>query len=337
MEQTLGKRIMENRKRLGMTQDQLAEKLGITAQAVSKWENDLSCPDIATIPKLAEIFGVSTDVLLGVEKEPEVHEAEVEDTPASFKGNTNGWQFHWDSGKRGAVGFAVMVLAVGLLYLITEIFFQTRDISFWNILWPTALTVYGIWGLWPRFSFFRLGCALLGGYFIVSKIGGIQFVVSPSVIIAIAILFFGISLLLDALRRPKRPFFSFGYQDHEKKKDTKSDYTSTDNSFTYSGSFGDIHQHVGLTHLERGSINTSFGDFTLDMSQLQSVSENATVEANCSFGEITILVPRKFFVELRNSTSFASVDVDGEPDPQPQGVIRLFASASFGQITVEYV
>ncbi len=42
MEQTLGKRIAENRKRLKLTQDQLAEKLGITAQAVSKWENDVS-------------------------------------------------------------------------------------------------------------------------------------------------------------------------------------------------------------------------------------------------------------------------------------------------------
>ena len=37
MEQTIGRRIMENRKRLGLTQDQLAEQLGVTAQAVSKW------------------------------------------------------------------------------------------------------------------------------------------------------------------------------------------------------------------------------------------------------------------------------------------------------------
>ena len=56
MAETLGKRIAEHRKRLGLTQDALAEKLGITAQAVSKWENDLSCPDITMLPKLAEIF-----------------------------------------------------------------------------------------------------------------------------------------------------------------------------------------------------------------------------------------------------------------------------------------
>lgn len=42
MEETLGKRIAFHRKRLSMTQDALAEQLGVTAQAVSKWENEVS-------------------------------------------------------------------------------------------------------------------------------------------------------------------------------------------------------------------------------------------------------------------------------------------------------
>jgi len=46
MSQSLGSKIAEYRKNLGMTQDELAEKLGVTPQAVSKWENDISCPDI---------------------------------------------------------------------------------------------------------------------------------------------------------------------------------------------------------------------------------------------------------------------------------------------------
>ena len=65
MEQTLGKRIMENRKRLGWTQDRLAEQMGVSAQAVSKWENDQSCPDISLLPRLAELFGITVDELLG--------------------------------------------------------------------------------------------------------------------------------------------------------------------------------------------------------------------------------------------------------------------------------
>ena len=67
MEETLGKRIIANRKQLGMTQDKLAEQLGVTAQAVSKWENDQSCPDITMLPRLSEIFGCTTDELLGIE------------------------------------------------------------------------------------------------------------------------------------------------------------------------------------------------------------------------------------------------------------------------------
>ena len=71
MEQTLGKRIMENRKRLGWTQDRLAEQMGVFAQAVSKWENDLSCPDITLLPQLARLFDVTTDELLGNTGHPE--------------------------------------------------------------------------------------------------------------------------------------------------------------------------------------------------------------------------------------------------------------------------
>ena len=73
MEQSLGKRIAAQRKQLGLTQDQLAEKLGLTAQAISKWENDLSCPDISILPKLADIFGITTDTLLGRETELPVY------------------------------------------------------------------------------------------------------------------------------------------------------------------------------------------------------------------------------------------------------------------------
>ena len=86
MEETLGKRIVFHRKRLGLTQDALAELMGVTAQAVSKWENDQSCPDIGALPKLAEIFGISTDELLGVERK-EVHPAAVSYTHLTLPTN----------------------------------------------------------------------------------------------------------------------------------------------------------------------------------------------------------------------------------------------------------
>lgn len=66
---TLGIMIASLRKGNGMTQLELAEKIGVTDKAVSKWERDISCPDVNTIPKLAEIFGISVDELMQITTE----------------------------------------------------------------------------------------------------------------------------------------------------------------------------------------------------------------------------------------------------------------------------
>ena len=65
--QTLGERIAYYRKAANMTQAELAEACSVTAQAVSKWENNLTAPDIALLPRLAELFHITTDELLGAE------------------------------------------------------------------------------------------------------------------------------------------------------------------------------------------------------------------------------------------------------------------------------
>ena len=73
MEMTLGTRIGLLRREKGMKQEELAERMGVSPQAVSKWENDLNCPDIALLPQLAKILGVTVDHLLTGEKpEPPV-------------------------------------------------------------------------------------------------------------------------------------------------------------------------------------------------------------------------------------------------------------------------
>ncbi len=62
---SIGTIIAENRKRLGMTQEALSQQLGVTNQAVSKWESEQSCPDIQLLPQIADIFGMSIDELFG--------------------------------------------------------------------------------------------------------------------------------------------------------------------------------------------------------------------------------------------------------------------------------
>jgi transcriptional regulator with XRE-family HTH domain len=61
----LGEKIAQLRKDKNMTQSELAEKMCITDKAVSKWERDISHPDVRTIQKLAQIFDVSIEELMG--------------------------------------------------------------------------------------------------------------------------------------------------------------------------------------------------------------------------------------------------------------------------------
>ena len=65
MQHSIGKTIKDLRKSRGLTQEELAEKIGVTAQAISKWENESGMPDLSQIVPLAHVFGVSTDTLLG--------------------------------------------------------------------------------------------------------------------------------------------------------------------------------------------------------------------------------------------------------------------------------
>ncbi len=67
----IAQNLLNLRRECGMTQKELAEKLGVSFQTVSKWERGVCCPDIAAIPLLADIFGTTTDAIFGyLPKEP---------------------------------------------------------------------------------------------------------------------------------------------------------------------------------------------------------------------------------------------------------------------------
>lgn len=72
--QAICKNIAKYRKEKKMTQDDLAERIGVSPQAVSKWENGVSCPDIAYLPEIAEVLGVDINALFREEEEePETY------------------------------------------------------------------------------------------------------------------------------------------------------------------------------------------------------------------------------------------------------------------------
>lgn len=64
---SIGTKIAFYRKAQNMTQEQLAEKMGVSAQAVSKWENDIACPDIQLLVPLTKLLGTTTDELLSAD------------------------------------------------------------------------------------------------------------------------------------------------------------------------------------------------------------------------------------------------------------------------------
>ena len=336
MEQTLGKRIVQNRKRKNLTQDQLAEQLGVTAQAVSKWENDQSCPDIATLPKLANIFGITVDELLGTQQSP-VREAEVvEEAQSNGVHVGNGkWEFHWDNGRRGSIGFACWVLLMGALLLVDNML-QT-DVGFWNLAWPSFLVMLGLFS-GKKFSFTNVGFILLGGFFLLKNIGILPLELGGEIIWPALVILFGISLLADALRKPKHATYRFydkrtGQEHHE----TVRRCEIADNEFDCENCFGDGDYLISTDLLRHGDVENNFGSAKLDFSGVQAVADDCRIDAECNFGELKLLIPRRFLVQLSPETAFGSVQIQGQADETVDGTITMSCEANFGSIVICYI
>ncbi len=71
--ESFGTRLADLRREHNLTQNDIADRLNISAQVVSKWENDLTSPDIDTLLKLSDIFNITVDELLGKKKQEPVY------------------------------------------------------------------------------------------------------------------------------------------------------------------------------------------------------------------------------------------------------------------------
>lgn len=335
---SLGDRIKYHRKRLGMTQEQLAQRIGVSTQAVSKWENNLSCPDISVLPELAEIFGISVDELLGKDgasgaapvKEAElVDEEEEEEENPKFE-----WKFER---KKGGILFALFILTVGVLLLLRG-FVPAMNVSVWTILWTTALIYIGVSGMLGHFSLFCLVMTLAGGYFLLSAYQVFAWKFQWSYVIPIALLLWGASLLFDVLVGKK----------YRRKKAAKSvsggnkkmhhEYSCENGYLHCDLSFGESRAAVVTPLLRGGSIDTSFGDFTVDFSACEAVQPGCTIEVDNSFGNLTLLIPDKFEVTLEQDTAFSGApEIKGNPAPTTLGTIHIKADLSFSAMEIRYI
>ena len=82
---TTGQRIAAKRKELGLSQEALGEKLGVSRQSIYKWESDTSLPEIEKLISLSRLFSVSIGWLLGVEENSENQEKLLEDVLARYQ------------------------------------------------------------------------------------------------------------------------------------------------------------------------------------------------------------------------------------------------------------
>lgn len=146
----LSEKILYCRKKVGMSQLDLADALGVSRQAVSKWETGESNPDVTKLPQMAALFGVTTDYLLSdepVEKNAEPSEApEPPQNPPVYPEWVNNLprhmmnmvkKFGWLYGLRVAVGGALMT-AMGLLgrWMFKTMFFSGAGTSYGG--WTTS-------------------------------------------------------------------------------------------------------------------------------------------------------------------------------------------------------
>lgn len=338
---TIGDRIKFHRKRLGMTQEQLAERMGVSAQAVSKWENNLSCPDISVLPELAAIFGISVDELLG--KNPPVgetvHEAEVvKDVEKGKRGSSASWE--WESGgmsvKLGSVFFALYILVIGGLLLMNHL--CAFDVSWWTVLWTSALIFIGISSQRGHFSLFGLVMSLAGLYFLLSAYGVIKVELGWGVVFPIVLLLWGASLLIDILFGKRRRHHGKSKTTVHNNKKLHHEYSCDDGYLHCEMSFGEYRAAVVTPMLKGGGIDSSFGDFTVDFSACESLAPNCRIDVDNSFGELILLVPDKFRAEVNKDGGIAAnIEIKGTPAAQTQGVLFLEIDNSFGNVVLRYV
>ena len=325
---TMGKRIAQLRRNKGFTQEQLAEKVGVSAQAVSKWENDISSPDISIIPSLAATLGVTTDELLGTKPiEPHVVIVEAENKDREFVLNLN-------KGKADGIIIGTLLVVFGVLLGLGRLGVLPvfEDATFFQLLWPLAIIFCGIsWSL-HHLSPLSVGVLALGGYLFAYNANWIQAPLQWSVIWPILLVLVGVSIISGFLFKKSHRFhWSKCWKDNE-----KMNYTDGDGFVHAECAFTGEKRQVVCEEFRGGDVEVSFGSLLLDLVACSRFSEDCALKVEVSFGSLEILLPHHVQVIRGVDNSFAACTMHGAPDTHTTGKLYLKGDVSFGSIEVHY-
>lgn len=349
--ETLGKRIAMLRKEKGLTQEQLAEKVGVSAQAVSKWENDVSCPDITLLPLLADILGVTVDELLGVKPiEPHVIILDKDETPNDEKKKNHSFSWEWNKHKKsarwGTIAFCIGAILVCLFFLLHSFgMFPYSPFAFdadlvlkgWNYVWPLLVFTLGLTSVPEHIAFGSVLMAFGGYEFVRRVLLGYQIATLPAIPWYVILLAMAIVVLLLVLIGRKHIICKVN-RDHEEPADRTPvlDVTQDDNYLDADMSFGsDVITYDGET-LRGGSVDMNFGEYKVDLRKVRTFTDSCLLEIDQNFGSLTIYLPKHVRLVKSSDTSFGSFATYGEPNPDAAQSIIIRADVNFGTLQVRY-
>ena len=229
---------------------------------------------------------------------------------------------------------AFFVLLVGALLFAARLL--EWDVGFWGIVWPSALLIFSLASLFHRFRFTGVVCAALGGYFLVNNLGILELYPDKKLLFPALIVLVGISLLADALRKPKKGRFAIHKKGDISHKQRKH-FTQEGESFMCSASFAEVKHLISLPHLRHGKASVSFGEMKLDLSGCDEIDENCEIDVGVSFGSLRLNVPAQYQVECAAGTSFGEISTHGHPNEQCKGIITLTGGISFGELEIYYI
>lgn len=339
---TLGKRILYYRKRMGMTQDQLAEQMGVTAQAVSKWEHDLSCPDVTSLPRLAEIFDISTDELLGVvsgrdEPEDELDDWDEDDDSREAEAGESGF---WQNFRRFSKRYlwALFLIALGGTYLVAH--FLKLNADFFDLLWPMMLLFYGFYHVLRRNFTFSALAILGGGYMLLLELGVVEnrYVTWP-VVIGLVLVLLGAGFL-----------FSYEYKSKQKKRHhgghtvtgivtgrEKATRVFNSNGGFIQADYAFCSDRIVVNEAEfaGGDVDVAFGSLVVDLRNCTRVCEGCTLKMDVAFGSLVILMPRHLRLDLELDRAGVSCDTSGCPNADAKPVL-LRGDSAFSSLKIQY-